>query len=186
MSSTSPYLVRVQLKEGPANGREYPFSLPLIRGLDIEFTSPVTFFVGENGTGKSTVIEAIAALCGLPVSGGGRNELAGKHGPDTSSPLARSLRPSFRRRPPDAYFLQPSSRPISRRRSMRATPTQISGCREIRTRDTGDGRSIPAPMAKPFCRFSRIGFGLGSCCSTSRSQRSHLSVNWRSSLTCPR
>jgi predicted ATPase len=34
----------------------------------------VTFFVGENGTGKSTVIEAIAALCRLPVSGGGRNE----------------------------------------------------------------------------------------------------------------
>ena len=74
--------------------------------LDIEFTSPVTFFVGENGTGKSTVIEAIAALSRLPVSGGGRNELAGNHGPDTSSPLAKSLRPSFRRRPPDAYFLR--------------------------------------------------------------------------------
>ena len=94
------------MKEGAADSGEYPFSLPLIRCLDIEFTSPVTFFVGENGTGKSTVIEAIAALCKLPVSGGGRNELAGNHGPDTSSPLATSLRPSFRRRPPDAYFLR--------------------------------------------------------------------------------
>jgi hypothetical protein len=45
-----------------------PFRLPLIGRLDIEFTSPVTFFVGENGTGKSTVSEAIAALCRLPVS----------------------------------------------------------------------------------------------------------------------
>lgn len=100
-----PYLVRLQLKDG-ADGREYPFNLALIRSLDIEFTAPVTYFVGENGTGKSTVIEAIAALCGLPVSGGSRNELAGNHGPETSSPLARFLRPSFRRRPPDAYFLR--------------------------------------------------------------------------------
>src|SRR4029453_590730 len=53
-----------------------------------------------------TVIEAIAAVCKLPVSGGGRNELAGNHGPDAASPLAPSLRPSFRRRPPDAYFLR--------------------------------------------------------------------------------
>jgi predicted ATPase len=106
MGPSPPYLVRLQLKEGAADGGAYPFSLPLIRSLDIEFTSPVTFFVGENGTGKSTVIEAIAALCKLPVSGGGRNELAGNHGPDAASPLAPSLRPSFRRRPPDAYFLR--------------------------------------------------------------------------------
>jgi predicted ATPase len=106
MDWVPPYLVRLQLKEGAAHGLEYPFNLPLIRTLDIEFTSPVTFFVGENGTGKSTVIEAIAALCRLPVSGGGRNELAGNHGPDASSLLASSLRPSFRRRPQDAYFLR--------------------------------------------------------------------------------
>jgi predicted ATPase len=101
-----PYLVRLQLREGAAPGPEYPFNLPLVRSLDIEFTSPVTFFVGENGTGKSTVIEAIAALCRLPVSGGGRNELSGGHGPDTSSPLAPALRPAFRQRPSDAYFLR--------------------------------------------------------------------------------
>jgi predicted ATPase len=106
MGASPPYLVRLQLKEGADDGGHYPFSLPLIRCLDIEFTSPVTFFVGENGTGKSTVIEAIAALCKLPVSGGGRNELAGNHGPDPASPLAPSLRPSFRRRPQDAYFLR--------------------------------------------------------------------------------
>lgn len=106
MASTPPYLVRVQLKEQIPEPAEYPFNLPIVRGLDIEFASPVTFFVGENGTGKSTVIEAIASLCRLPVSGGGRNELAASHGPDTSSPLAAALRPSFRQRPPDAYFLR--------------------------------------------------------------------------------
>jgi predicted ATPase len=94
------------LKENIVESDEYPFSLPIVRGLDIEFTSPVTFFVGENGTGKSTVIEAIAALSRLPVSGGSRNELSGTHGPDSFSPLAAALRPSFRQRPPDAYFLR--------------------------------------------------------------------------------
>jgi predicted ATPase len=85
---------------------EYPFTLPFVRDLDLRFESPVTFFVGENGTGKSTLIEAIASLCRLPVSGGGRNELAGAHGPDADSALAPALRPAFRRRPPDAYFLR--------------------------------------------------------------------------------
>jgi predicted ATPase len=106
MASTPPYLVRLRLKDAAAASGEYPFNLPLVRRLDIEFTSPVTFFVGENGTGKSTVIEAIAALCRLPVSGGSRNELSGHHGPDVSSPLAGSLQPAFRRRPQDAYFLR--------------------------------------------------------------------------------
>jgi hypothetical protein len=45
MGPSPSYLVRIQLKEGAADGGEYPFSLPLIRCLDIEFTSPVTFFV---------------------------------------------------------------------------------------------------------------------------------------------
>jgi predicted ATPase len=81
MGSTPPYLVRLQLKDGAAEAGEYPFHLPLIRCLDVECTSPITFFVGENGTGKSTVIEAIAALCKLTVSGRGRNEL-GAIGPD--------------------------------------------------------------------------------------------------------
>jgi predicted ATPase len=106
MAATAPYLLRLHLKERRLESDDYPFNLPLIRALDVEFVSPVTFFVGENGTGKSTVIEAIAALCRLPVSGGSRNELSGNHGPDSTSLLAAALRPSFRRQPPDAYFLR--------------------------------------------------------------------------------
>jgi predicted ATPase len=106
MADDVPYLVNVRLKPERIDSHDYPFNLPLIRSLDLQFTSPVTFFVGENGTGKSTVIEAIAALCRLPVSGGSRNELSAHHGPDESSPLASALRPSFRRRPRDGYFLR--------------------------------------------------------------------------------
>ena len=106
MTTTVPYLSRLSIVADRIISDEYPFNLALIRTLDIQFEAAVTFFVGENGTGKSTVMEAIAALSRLPVSGGGRNELSGNHGPDTASPLAPALRLAFRRRPPDAYFLR--------------------------------------------------------------------------------
>jgi predicted ATPase len=106
MSEPVPYLLSVGIKPDRELTDHYPFNLPLIRSLDLRFTGPVTFFVGENGTGKSTVIEALAALCRLPVSGGSRNELSAHHGPDLASPLASALRPAFRRPPPDGYFLR--------------------------------------------------------------------------------
>ena len=40
----------------------FPWTVPVVGGLDLlEFTTAVTFFVGENGSGKSTVLEGIAA-----------------------------------------------------------------------------------------------------------------------------
>lgn len=48
-----------------AEAQEFPFTLPLVQSLKtLDFTSPVTFFVGENGTGKSTLLEAIACAVG--------------------------------------------------------------------------------------------------------------------------
>jgi predicted ATPase len=53
---------------------EYPFSIPAIRELEeLRFTSPVTCFIGENGTGKSTLLEAIAVAMGFNPEGGSRN-----------------------------------------------------------------------------------------------------------------
>jgi predicted ATPase len=106
MTNTVPYLLGVSVKAERVRSSHYPFHLPVIRSLDLQFTRPVTFFVGENGTGKSTVIEALATLCRLPVSGGSRNELSSRHGPEADSPLAPALQPAFRRRPPDGYFLR--------------------------------------------------------------------------------
>lgn len=101
------YLERIAVREEmiPSEGK-FPFSLPFVRGLDLTFSSPVTFLVGENGSGKSTLIEAIAELCGLPVSGGGRNELGAGHGPEARSELAPVLRAAFRRKPRDGYFFR--------------------------------------------------------------------------------
>jgi len=48
----------------------FPFNIPLIKALDtLELSSPVTIFVGENGTGKSTLLESIAAAVGSPTIG---------------------------------------------------------------------------------------------------------------------
>lgn len=48
----------------------YPFSVPAVRALKkIDFVSPVTFLLGENGTGKSTLLEGIASAAELPCVG---------------------------------------------------------------------------------------------------------------------
>jgi predicted ATPase len=46
----------------------YPFNLPIFHRTErVVFESPVTFFAGENGTGKSTLLEAIAHQCGIHI-----------------------------------------------------------------------------------------------------------------------
>jgi len=45
----------------PRNADKFPFNVPIIKSLPtLEFTTPVTFLVGENGSGKSTFLEAVA------------------------------------------------------------------------------------------------------------------------------
>lgn len=54
--------------------RNYPFHLPSIKNLDeLAFHPNVTFFVGENGMGKSTLLEAIAIAAGFNPEGGSFN-----------------------------------------------------------------------------------------------------------------
>ncbi len=52
----------------------FPFNLPAIKTLtDLEFHDKVTFLVGENGSGKSTILEAIAIAAGFNAEGGTKN-----------------------------------------------------------------------------------------------------------------
>lgn len=57
--------------------RSYLCDLPVIRYLAREgrlpFSADITFFVGENGTGKSTLLEGIAVAYGFNAEGGSRN-----------------------------------------------------------------------------------------------------------------
>ena len=68
-----PFLKRVWLDEEKAAERTgYPFHLPLFaRGFALSFERPMTILVGENGVGKSTLLEAIGALAGFDQAGGG-------------------------------------------------------------------------------------------------------------------
>lgn len=66
------YISNVKMATPPA-ADSYLASLPAVRCLSsmgqLSFDAPVTFFVGENGTGKSTLLEAIAVSYGFNPEG---------------------------------------------------------------------------------------------------------------------
>lgn len=52
----------------------YPYNIPAIRNLtELPLHPNVTYFIGENGTGKSTLLEAVAVSMGFNPEGGGKN-----------------------------------------------------------------------------------------------------------------
>jgi predicted ATPase len=75
LENINQYIRSVELrKEKISSYSRYPFCLPAIRNLDeLKFHPKVTFIVGENGTGKSTILEAIAVAYGFNPEGGTKN-----------------------------------------------------------------------------------------------------------------
>lgn len=99
------------LPERVEDWKSYPFSVPAIGSLDeLTLQSRVCFFAGENGTGKSTLIEAIAVHYGFGREGGTRNfqndSTESNHSVD---PLVRALRLSFDKRSGAGFFLRAES-----------------------------------------------------------------------------
>jgi predicted ATPase len=145
----APYLLGVTLlPERVSSFDVHPFSVPSVRALDVSFTSCVTFLVGENGSGKSTVLEGIAALCRLPITGGGRSDIAGRADLEhEAAPLASALRPRFRRRPRDAYFFRGEysaqfATLLDQRKAdpdFTGNPYRYYGGRSLHTRSHGEG-----------------------------------------------
>jgi predicted ATPase len=86
----------------------YPFDLPVIRELkEINFSPTVTYIVGDNGTGKSTLLEAIAVAVGFNPEGGSRNMNFSTI--ETHSSLATHLHAIRGATPHDGYFLRAES-----------------------------------------------------------------------------
>ena len=99
------------LRERVEDWEKYPFSVPAIGSLqEFEFHSQVCFFAGENGTGKSTLLEAIAAHYGFGPEGGNRSFLNDSTESNHSiDPLVKALRLSFDKRTGAGYFLRAES-----------------------------------------------------------------------------
>jgi len=59
--------VKIDSKKFPVRN-EYPFKLGILQNTEhLEFKSPITLFIGENGTGKSTLLRAIAIRSGIHI-----------------------------------------------------------------------------------------------------------------------
>jgi Predicted ATPase len=90
--------------DGPEADR-FPFDVPAIRSLSsIEFTAPVTFLVGENGSGKSTFLEAVASAAGMIAAGSA--ELDRDQTLEAVRRLADRLTLSWSRRTRRGFFLR--------------------------------------------------------------------------------
>ena len=86
----------------------YPFNIEVVKNFhELNFDSQVTFFVGENGIGKSTFIEAIAVALGLPAEGGTENFRYETK--NTTSELSEYLRVGTFNKPKTKFFLRAES-----------------------------------------------------------------------------
>ena len=96
---------------GELDGSSYLNDIPAVKYLtqagEISIDNDVTIFVGENGTGKSTLLEAIAVACGFNPEGGSRNFTFATA--ETHSELCKHIMVSRHTIPKDGFFLRAES-----------------------------------------------------------------------------
>jgi predicted ATPase len=110
----APYLRRVWLDRSLVpDWQAYPFCLPLFRDdFSLVFARPITVIVGENGTGKSTLLEGIAALAGYDDAGGGKGYRPVDHSTAievSGGRLATALRASWLPKITSGWFFRAES-----------------------------------------------------------------------------
>jgi predicted ATPase len=91
----------------------YPFCLPfLAKDFELGFDRAITIIVGENGTGKSTLLEGIAALAGYDEAGGGKGYRLVDHSRALEAmggKLSRALRASWLPKITKGWFFRAES-----------------------------------------------------------------------------
>lgn len=86
------FIRRIEVLEGRIEQpTAYPFAIPAVKALQngLPF-APVTYLIGENGSGKSTILEAIAVASGFNAEGGTKNFRFATR--SSESPLHRAVR----------------------------------------------------------------------------------------------
>jgi predicted ATPase len=92
-------------RRGDAAADGFPWTVPVVAGLhELEFGTAVTFLVGENGSGKSTVLEGIAA--GVKAVAVGSADLADDESLRAAHRFARGFRFERRGRPRTRLFFR--------------------------------------------------------------------------------
>lgn len=107
LDDQSQYVKTVSLKkEQIISYDEFPFTLPIIKYLDKLSLHPnVTYIIGENGMGKSTLLEGIAIALGFNPEGGTQNYQFSNY--DSHSQLDNYLRIArSANRPKDTFFFR--------------------------------------------------------------------------------
>lgn len=106
-----PFLRHITLQVPTTPETSHPFDLPAVAALrhGLELHPRVTFFVGENGAGKSTILEALADKWGFSMKSGNRVSHPGMRAYETAlAPhLTLSRKPGLR--PMDGFFLRAES-----------------------------------------------------------------------------
>ncbi|PZT52877.1 AAA family ATPase [Paenibacillus silvae] len=110
MNLSASYLSQIRLKRDQiAAFDQYPFDLAVIQHLHtLDFHPKVTYIVGENGMGKSTLMESIAVSWGFNPEGGTLNFSFSTRA--THSDLFRYIQlVRGTRRPRDGFFFRAES-----------------------------------------------------------------------------
>ena len=68
------FIQRLSINWDKIGKNSYLRKIDAIKGVEeLVFEKPITFFVGENGSGKSTILEALAVAYGFNPEGGTQN-----------------------------------------------------------------------------------------------------------------
>lgn len=110
----APYLKRVWIDTARiADNSVYPFCLPFLKNdFELSFDHAITIIVGENGTGKSTLLEGIAALAGYDEAGGGKGYMPLDHSNALEAmggQLSKTLRASWLPKITNGWFFRAES-----------------------------------------------------------------------------
>ena len=110
----APYLKRIWIEPSRITDRAaYPFCLPLLHDdFELGFDRAITIIVGENGTGKSTLLEGIAVLAGYDEAGGGKGYMPVDHSEAVEKmggQLSKALRASWLPKITNGWFFRAES-----------------------------------------------------------------------------